>query len=308
MKFAVYIVAVALWTGCVLSADSITLSSGASWSSFNFNSGQPNPTMGSQGTPFWNNWSYDTGSGGSHDMNIGYMLSGTGGFAGTDVLGSDSATAYATGGVNNVNGDPSAFTFTPNSAQDYTVTLLGAYSGNSTMQPYGTQFGIYYQSGNMTVYDELYGPGANSYTYTTAIDLTGSGVRTASSYGFYATVCYGAVVGGVCQNTETYYSDSSRNSGYVTNNPGLFPAGGAAYNHFTVFGLASDSGNYGIGNWVIGFKDGPVSAEGMGDFNDIVIELADPSNFLPPTPEPATAGIVGAGLAAFLFLRRRAAR
>ncbi|GEM_PF-1747761 len=305
MKFAVYLVAASLWTGCILSADSITLPSGASWSSFNFNGSQSDPVMGSQGTPFWNNWSYDTGAGGSHDMNIGYMLSGTGGFTGTDVLGADWAVAYASGGANSTDGDPSAFTFTP-SADHYTVTLLGAYSGNSTMQPYGTQFGIYYESGNTIVYDELYGPGANSYSYTTPIDLTGSAVRTASFYGFYATVCYGPVVGGACQNTETYYSDSSLNNGYVTSNPSLFPAGGAAYNHFTVFALASDGSNYNTGNWVIGFKDGPVGAEGMGDFNDVVIELADPKDFPAPTPEPATAGVVGAGVAAFVLLRRAA--
>src|SRR5260370_34724403 len=38
----------------------------------------PGPPTG--GTPFWNDASDDTGNGGSHLMNIGYALTGTGGF------------------------------------------------------------------------------------------------------------------------------------------------------------------------------------------------------------------------------------
>ena len=306
MKVAVYVLVGCIWTGGILSADSITLSNTAAWNNFSsvFNPSQGNPTQGSQGAPFWNNWSYDAGVGGSHDTNIGYMLSGTGGFAGTDVLGQDSVGAAAlVAGAS----DPSSFTFTPNTSQSYTVTLLGAYSGNSTMQAYGTQFGIYYMSGSTIVYDQLYGPGGNGFSDTAAIPLTGA-LRTTSLYGFYATVCYGPVVDGVCHDSETFYSNSALNNGFVSSNPGLFPAGGGAYNHFAVFGLNSDNGNYGNGNWVIGFKDGPVTAEGMGDFNDIVIELADPSDFpvTPSVPEPATFGIVGSSLVALAIVRRRA--
>ena len=41
------------------------------------------------GIPFWNNPSDDTGVGNSHDVNVGYVLTDTGGISGTPVLGSD---------------------------------------------------------------------------------------------------------------------------------------------------------------------------------------------------------------------------
>lgn len=256
--------------------------------SVGFSSSQTNPAPFGTGTPFWNNYSYDTGAGGSHDMNIGYMLSGTGGFTGTNVFnGMDSVS---TAGVGADGSDPSSFTFDPNNAQDYDVTLLGAYSGNDTSAAYGTIFGLYYVTGGNTTYVPLYGPGANAYTDNSAIDLTG-GERTADSYGFYATVCYGTPVDGVCpeNETETYYTNSSLNSGLY----------GSTANHFAVFGLTSSPSN----DFAIAFEDGrPGSAEGAGDFNDIVIEVVDPA--FQTAPEPATFAFVGLGLAALGFTRR----
>lgn len=249
--------------------------------SVGFSSGQTNPAAFGSGTPFWNNYSYDTGVGGSHDMNIGYLLTNTGGSAGANLF--DGMDSVSTAGVGAGGSDPSSFTFDPNDAQNYDVTLLSANSGNNTMAAYGTIFGMYFVTGGNTTYVQLYGPGANAYTDTNSINLTG-GERTADSYGFYATVCYGTPVDGVCpkDETETYYTNSSLNTGLY----------GSTANHFAVFGLSSSPED----NFVIAFEDGrPGSAEGAGDFNDIVVDLADPA--FETAPEPATFAFVGLGLA-----------
>lgn len=303
MKSVVYVVAACVLASGTLSADTASLSSGTSWDTFSsvFNPSQASPVMSTNttqltsGTPFWNNWSTDSGVGGSHDMNIGYMLTGTGGWAGTDVLGTDPVATAALGAGGT---DPSSFTFAPNAAETYDVTLLGADSGNSNSLWYGTVFGLYYISGGQTYYDPLYGPGSDPYTDTTSITLSGA-ARDASSYGFYATVCYApSPVNGVCPTayTETYFTDSAMNAGYVSNNESTYLDAGD-YNHFALFGLSSTMSN----NFVIAFKDGPVPSEGLGDFNDVVIELSDPVS----TPEPATFGIVGLGLIALGTGRRR---
>jgi hypothetical protein len=303
MKSAVLILAACLLFSGTLIADAVTLSSGASMTNFSsvFNPLQPSPQMNtgatlSYGTPFWNNYSTDTGVGGSHNMNIGYMLTGTGGFAGTNVLGSDSvATTALGGGTAMAPTDPTAFSFTPDSAETYDVTLLGGYSGVTNSLWYGTQFGIYYTNGSNIVYNQLYGPGANPYTDTASIDVSPL-TNPLSSFGFYAIVCYApSPVNGTCpsQYQEIYYTDSSMNSGYLTNDPAARFNGGG-YNHFALFGLTSNPN----ANFVIAFKDGPVGEEGLGDFNDVVIAFTDPSDFPAGVPEPATLVFVGMGLIA----------
>jgi hypothetical protein len=235
---------------------------------------------------FWNNPSDDTGlgpsQGSSHMMNIGYVLTDTGGMTGaTSVLGSDTPVSdfVATGGA-----DPAAFAFVRN-ATAYNVVLLFADSGEDTgSNPYagaqGSQIGTYAGS-TMT---PLYNVGLT-------FSPTGSQVFNpgplGTQYGFYETVCYSSSAG-VCTSFETY---TSGNGNYGTS------TGGAAWNHFAVFQLAS-------GSYVIGFTgQNGLYGENIGDFQDTVIELQVASAL--SAPEPGTIAMMGLGLAALGFVGRR---
>jgi hypothetical protein len=219
------------------------------------------------GAPFWNDPSDDTGVGGSHLMNVGYLLTDTGGFAGTpSVLGTDTVTqSFTAGGA-----DPMAFNFVRNAAA-YNISLLFADSGLDTgTASVGTVFG-YYVGSTLT---PLYTVGlTNSPTPAHAFNPTTPG----TSYGFYATVCY---LAGSCET----YTTGAGNSGNNT--------GGAAWNHFALFQLAS-------GSYVIGFTgQNGIFGENLGDFQDVVVELQ-------VTPEPGTIAMIGLGFAGIAFLRRR---
>ncbi|MGA3188293.1 MAG: PEP-CTERM sorting domain-containing protein [Bryobacteraceae bacterium] len=238
------------------------------------------------GTPFWNDASDDTGigpgQGSSHLMNIGYVLTDTGGMTGApSVLGTDTVTEdfTDTAGGAPENGDPAAFNFVRN-ATAYNVSLLFADSGVDTSanpaDAVGSQIGYYVGSTLTALYD--FGP-TFSPTGTKPFNPGASG----TSYGFYDTVCY-AASGGVCTKSETYETGGDN----FGNDPG-----GAAWNHFALFQLAS-------GSYVLGFtaQDG-MFGEGLGDFQDTVIELQV------ITPEPATIAFMGLGLAGLGILGRR---
>ncbi len=210
------------------------------------------------GSPFWNDPSDDPGVGGSHMMNVGYVLTGTGGMAG-NVLGGDSVTADLTSG----GADPTAFSFVSTGLQDIMTLLFAQSSLDTGNAAQGTVFG-YYVGNNFT---QLYTVGET----TTPTDQTTFTPTTAGgSYGFYATVCYGA---GVCET----YTTGNGNTGNVT--------GPDAWNHFALFELAS-------GNYAMGFTAADAMVgEGLGDFNDVVIELQT-------IPEPGTMAIMAVGLVA----------
>jgi len=246
--------------------------------------------------PFWNNPSQDILTNG-HYSNVGDVLAGLA--TGTNLIGGDltgsvgfsdtvSGNYYAvssgasgdpsTGGsaetVNGMSGTTTAlaFSLTRNSAA-YNIVLLFADSSFDTGSGTGTVFGTYTGSGSSIALNPLFQP---------ANDSTGppvqEGALTASgTYGFYATVCYSA------GNCETYTTGNG-NFGNVS--------GAAAWNHFALFQLAS-------GSYVLGFEDANgMFTEGIGDFNDVVVELQ-------AVPEPGTIAIMGLGLAALGFLGRR---
>ena len=215
-----------------------------------------------ENTPFWNNPSADTGAGGSHMMNAGYLLSGTGGLSGAaSVLGADTVTGNFTTSTGD---DPSAFDFL-STATAYNIALLFADSDmNTGNASHGTVFGYY--SGS--TFTPLYTP-LDSTSPAPAIPF--DPMASGNTYGFYATVCYTA------NDCETYTTGKG-NSGTVN--------GSAGWNHFALFELAS-------GSYVIAFEDeAEYGGEGFGDFNDIVVELKTVT-----TPEPGTIAVMGAGLA-----------
>jgi hypothetical protein len=232
---------------------------------------------------FWNDPSDDTGIGpgqsASHKMNIGYVLTDTGGMTGApSVIPGDSVSSdfVATGGA-----DPSAFNFVRN-ATSYNVTLIFADSqentGNSWLNgaaAIGSVFGYYVGNTFTPIY--TVGP-TTSPTGTEAFNPGASG----TAYGFYDTTCY-AVSAGLCTDYATY-TTSGQTFGNDLN--------GAAWNHFALFQLAS-------GSYVIGFTgQNGLFGENIGDFQDTVIELSI-------APEPGTIGIMGLGLAALGVLGRR---
>lgn len=261
-------------------ADTVTMTGGSA-TAFAF--GGATPTWISYGTdpgagaPFWNDASDDTGTGGSHLMNIGYVLTDTGGLTGTpSVLGTDTVSTMYTGAGG---ADPTAFNFVRN-AVSYNVTLLFADSGmNTGANPsgaVGSQIG-YYVGSTMTA---LYNVGPTTSPTGSQTFNPGS---AGTAYGFYDTVCYSASAG-VCTSSETYMT-SGVNTGPYT---------GTAWNHFALFQLAS-------GSYVIGFTgQNGLFGEHIGDFQDTVIELS-----LASVPEPGTIAIMGLGLAALGFLGRR---
>jgi hypothetical protein len=219
------------------------------------------------GMPFWNNPSDDTGVGGSHLMNIGYALTDSGGLAGTpSVLGGETVAEELTaaGGA-----DPERFSFLSDDT-DYNISLLFADSSLDTgSAEIGTVFGYYVGSTFTPIWDV---GRTDSPTGTEPFDPTTPG----NSYGFYATVCYSL------NDCETYTTGEG-NSGNSS---------GGGYNHFALFELND-------GNYVIGFTGQNGSyGEGLGDFNDVVIELQ-------AVPEPGTIAIAGLGLAGMYFLRTR---
>jgi hypothetical protein len=223
------------------------------------------------GAPFWNNPSDDPGPGGTHQMNIGDVLTDSGGLTGsTPVLGADIVTEQftAAGGA-----DPTAFDFV-STGNAFNLGLLFALSGLNTNNPSQgtTVFGYYVGSS----YTQLYAVNnTSSLTDTEVIDPTTSG----NDYGFYATVCYAP------SECETYTTGDG-NFGSVS--------GGAGWNHFALFQLAS-------GNYALGFTAADAMVgENLGDFNDVVVELA-------AVPEPAAIATMALGLTALAIYKRRQA-
>jgi len=280
-KFWIATAAVIALSGSMF-ADTVTSGTGT-FSAFIAPTAATTPVWISNATPpattpaiFWNDASDDTGTGGSHLMNIGYVLTDTGGLTGTTpVLGSDTVSTdlVASGGA-----DPTAFNFV-RAATSYNISMLFASSGldtgNTIPGAVGSVFGYYLLSAPGTlipIYSNIAG---------TASPMGTKPFNPSGNYGLYATVCYSTGA----TDCETY-TTSAGNSG---NEPG-----GAGWNHFALFQLAS-------GNYVVGFtgQDG-LFGEGQGDFQDLVIELSAST-----VPEPGTIAIMGLGLAGLGVLGRR---
>jgi hypothetical protein len=286
MKRSGILVASWLLAGGGLFADTIS----SSFTSFNsvFSSGQPDPLPSTVGTTYWNNFSPDTGTGGSNDMNIGYALTNAGGFAGTTaLLGTDSAAGTLLGPAGS---DPTSFNFITN-GDVYTIQVLFSDTG----LPDDVTFG-WYDLANPSVLNPIFSNIGNTNAPLGSPQAFNNG--GAATYGFYATVCFNPPA---CTIDVTYRTDSTQDT---TTNAGMTTPFGTLsntpYNHFSLFNLTSNGQSY-----VLGLSETPNAGgtELAGDFQDLVIELTDTSAAI--TPEPATMSIVGLSLIALGFARRR---
>jgi hypothetical protein len=285
MKRSGILAATWLLAGSGLFADTIS----SSFTSFNsvFSTGQPNPTASTAGDTFWNNFSPDTGTGGSHDMNIGYLLTDAGGFSGTTSLIGPSTAAGTLVGAGG--SDPTAFNFISN-GDTYNIQVLFSDTG----LPGEVTFG-WYDLANPGVLNPIFSDVGNTNTPLGSPQAFSHG--TATNYGFYATVCFNPPS---CSITVTYFTNSGMDT--TADMGAMTPFGtitNISYNHFALFNLSPNAQSY-----VLGLSETPNQngTELAGDFQDFVVELTDTGA---AAPEPATLSIVGISLLALGFARRR---
>jgi hypothetical protein len=259
---------------------------------------------GTQGTPFWNNFSMDTTTGCAGcvagQMNVGQLLTQTGNFSAgnlnINVLGGASvASDYTTTDTASDPGDPTSFNFVRN-ATAYQVSLLFADSSlnESAGGQITTQIGIFDETTHTTdlLYSDIEGV-SNGMTVGPTGTQAFPNINNGHTYELYSVVCYARPsLPALC---NTYFSDTGAtpNTGNATS--GLkFNGSSTEWNHFALFQLANGAG------YAIGFEDSNsnLSPEGAGDFNDIVIEFQ-------AIPEPGTIAFMGLGLAGLGLLGRR---
>jgi hypothetical protein len=271
----------------------------------------PVPVLGgTTGSPYWNNPSLD----GSY-MNIGYFLTGTGGFpagcgsntqCGTSYLGNGgqylSSGPYLSTGPK-VPDDPADFSFLRTSTA-IQIAVLGSFSGNNPANPAGgmTTIGFYDASAPNAA------SAAASEVPLWAAGQIARAVGTSTTmrppyanYGLYETVCVSSVLtsgGYQCSATATYFSNSNFN-----------PAGQTGFQHFAIFDLYASPDVY-----FVGIEESPANStiEGLGDYNDLIFEITSINqpgvgNAPPATPEPTTISLVGLGLAVIGFVMARRA-
>jgi hypothetical protein len=236
--------------------------------------------------PFWNNVSYD-----GSQMNVGYFLTGSGAFNGGPVYLPDATGQYLAATGSGGLGQPASFNFV-RGALSMNVSILYENSSQNG-GPNGTSIGIYdvNNPSNQTI---LYSAG----TVPANVGGAGLGVSTPyANYGFFATTCDS---GPQCY---TFFSDTSLNPTVGSVEGGS----NAMHQHFALFNLASSPGVYYLGYedsfGAAGFS-GLTGFERIGEYNDILIRITTAAS----NPEPGTFGVLGFGLAALAYARRRRGR
>lgn len=269
------------------------------------------PTLlpyGTYGAAYWDNPSFD-----GPQMNIGYFLTGTGGFpagCGTNPLCSGArysylgvAGTYYSSGLSSPSDAPNDFSFLRNTTS-VQITMMGAFPSSASDL---TSIG-YYDASMTNAADA-----AQSEVPLWKSGTIGQGVGANlfitpySNYGFYETVCTQAVmIGGVsqCIASTTFFSNTNLNPP------------GQSNQHFALFSLFWDPDLY-----FIGFNDSPNGQYGSGDdYNKVILRVFSTngtgggggggSGPNPPSavPEPATLLTMGVGILSLAFMNARRRR
>jgi hypothetical protein len=211
-------------------------------------------------------WDNHSGDfGGTNTGNIGYFLTATGNFSGGT---NDSPNDYVS--ATGVTDAPTAFNLV-HTTNSLILSLLGVTTGNTT-----DIIGIYNTSVGAASEILLFGPG----TLTVGTSANASSIAF-GNVGFYLTDSAGA----------TWFSQTSLNVNGSTGDV-------AGHQHFALFTTGTDPNTFylGVEDWIAN------SGEGVnGDYNDLIFKI----NADQVVPEPATFGLLGAGLLGLGFARFR---
>jgi len=237
-------------------------------------------SFGSSGPDYWNNPSGD----GTGCYNGGCLAAGQ--FASVNPLNS-AGLLWATTNASGL-GD---FSFVGNGTH-YTLSVLSNLTANSIV------FGIYDTTTNVKT--ALYQGNGYSGSVPQGDPNTGAVSLLAGStafsqtgnYGFYITVNYAC--SGPCPPnlSNTYFSESSKNTTYQVASS-AFTA-----QHFAAF---QTSDGYVIGAADTLLWNGITESSIPGDYNDIVVKLTTVTE----APEPASLALIGVGLSALAVAMRK---
>jgi hypothetical protein len=227
------------------------------------------------GVPYW-----DNNSGDGSQKNVGYFLTGSGGFSG--------GTNYNPQGYLSQPGNPdqpSSFNLVRDT-NSLVITLLALNTGDLS-----AVFGYYDASKTnfaaaQATEHPLFTSGSSApgtATVNLAAALSGSGIST---YGFYLAKCANYPS---CSQTDTFFSNAA-----IDNAPG----DSALHQHFALFNYAADAKVF-----YLGAEDWFGATEGLGDYNDMTFKISSDA-----VPEPATLAMIGSGLLGLGYTRSRSRR
>jgi hypothetical protein len=220
-------------------------------------------------------------SGDGNQENVGYFLTNSGGFSGTG-CSTCTPSQFLSGSSNPNAAAPSLIELDHTSLSAATALLLNETIDTSLILGY-------YNAGDTTLAAaeasevSIIGPG--SLTGSLGVSAALSNLTSGEDYGFYITRNCLNIPN--CTGTTTWFSNDALNTT------------DAGDQHFVIFTSAT-TGTYYIGVEDLGLSEGP-NIEGNGDYNDIVFQL---TTSVSSAPEPATFGMIGAGLVGLAFFRR----